>query len=154
MVEIRDRSLLSNSTNELFFRLVTHTFPVRLKTARYVGPSRGFGVGVMDGVNVIVLVGLGVGVEVAVPVSVAVNVGVIEAEGLGVSVSVGVGVQVPVIVSVKVGVGITGGCLTKRNRHKQHIHNKTNADTTAISVFRSGFFDKKVLICSNIIRSP
>jgi hypothetical protein len=153
IVEISDRSFPSNSTNELFFRLITHTFPVWLKTARDVGPSRGFGVGVMDGVSVIVGILVGVGV----PVAVVVNVGVIVTEGLGVGVWVGVGVHVGVIVSVQVGVGVTIGgfpLIIKRNRHKQHKHNETNADTTAISVFRSGFFDKKVLICCNITRSP
>jgi hypothetical protein len=159
MVETRERSFPSNSTNALLFRLVTHTFPVRLKTARYCGPSRGFGVGVMDGVYVIVgvLVGFGVEVEVGVAVVVGVKVGVFEAEGLGVGVSDGVGVMVGVIVSVAVGVSVTFGGLplaTKRKRHKQHKHNKTKTDTAAINVFRSGFFDKKALICSIVIRSP
>lgn len=113
----------------------------------------------MDGVYVIVgvLVGLGVRVEVAVAVAVAVKVGVFETEGLGVGVSDGVGVGVGVNVCVAVGVSVTTGgfaLATKRKRHRQHKHNKTKTDTAAISVFRSGFLDKKALICSIIIRSP
>jgi hypothetical protein len=98
MVETTWRSFPSSSTSELLLGLVTHTLPVRLKTARYCGPSSGLGVGVMDGVKVMegVSVGFLVRVRVIVSEGVTVNDGVIvnvvvgENEGLGVIVLVGV----------------------------------------------------------------
>jgi hypothetical protein len=75
---------------------------------------------------------------------------------VGVNVAVGVGVGVAVAVAVWVGVGDGVGVLfliKTRNMHKQHIHNKVNADIRITMVFLSGFFDKKVLICWYIARS-
>jgi hypothetical protein len=113
----------------------------------------------MDGVRVIV----GVRVGLLVPVGVIVRERVIVKDGVIVNVVVGenegFGVIVWVGVSVWDGVDVGGGggvwpLNRRKNKHRQHKHNKISAVTRIVMLLRSGFFDKNSLICFIIARSP